>query len=325
MLFDSAYLPDRKPNERLEIDWSDPINQGRVGCWLLGDNGLIRDLCGHNHGVNVGAARDLGRTGSGHRIASNSANRINLGTISTNSPLQCTKNNQFSIFAHLHVSLNNGNDFGRIFDKSNAGNASGGFAMYVDSATNEFVVQTNFTGGHGKFNFINPLDQSDTLAVTYDGSAQTARGYHGGRLAGSAAVTNNVPSVFAPAAIGNWNHTSGRQYQSPIYQVSVWDRVLSEHENARIGQSPYVGLKPARQIFLVPDPVAAPTFTEVSASGSANAVGSASASTVTPASASGSAVATGSATASIQVSDPLLTTAVKIGMKVAKPRVGIKL
>lgn len=295
--------PRRKPVERVEIDLWNPINEGLVGCWLLGQLGYTRDLAENNHGNHIGdqtlVVRDLSDAGAGTFINANSSQRIDLGTIGVNNPLQCARNNQFTIFSHLFINNDaHQNDFARIIDKSSAGNAANGYAMYVNNPTGGFLVQVD-AGVMNSFSYVDPIERVGSLACVYDPSvSQTARGYHNGKLAGEVTgVTVPVPKVQTGAALLNWPTSTSRVYKKPVYLIMVWDRALNELENAQLAKAPYAGFVDARKLFVVPNVVVS-EFTNVSASGSAQSSGSATASSqssTTDIEASGSAQATGTA------------------------------
>jgi hypothetical protein len=61
---------------------------------------------------------------------------------------------------------------------------------------------------------------------------------------GQVAGTNAIPSATTNAAIGNWNHTSDRNWQGYIDFIYLWNRVLDLGARREIPNNPWRFVKP---------------------------------------------------------------------------------
>jgi hypothetical protein len=250
----------RPPCEFL-LNRGNPITRHEVGSWVLGrpGKGLTRfdDLTRNNNGLSTGddgsLVRSKSRYNHGVNVLGDPTNRrIALGTIGSSNPLSCAGAQQITFFAVLHLTLSgHGNDYARIIDKSSAGNAVGGYALYPDNVRGGVSLQIDgdlVTNGVNNINYTLP-DKVVALCVTYDPSLGTApmKVYQEGVLMGTASQTTALSSSSTPAAIGNWNHAIDRQYQQPIHLVRVFDKAFSRSEVATLFRDNYEGLAPNRR------------------------------------------------------------------------------
>jgi hypothetical protein len=56
--------------------------------------------------------------------------------------------------------------------------------------------------------------------------------------------TNAIPSTTTKAAIGNWNHTTDRNWHGYIDFIYLWNRVLDLSARRAIQNNPYQFVKP---------------------------------------------------------------------------------
>lgn len=232
--------PHRKPTEKVEINWQHPLTKGLVGFWLMTDD--YKDLTGNNDGVQVGTVtNDIGIKGScSFVLANNSTDRIDLGSIDSDNPLSCNKNNSFSIIAGLEVNSSNtsGSNYPRIFDKSSGANGSKGFILYHHHQENNFVLQIDKSNNISWSTNISGLDPYIVCAASYEpGNADLfLNGVFDRNVTN---VTNNVSTVTTNAALLNWNHNSDRQYNLPVYFVAIYDTKLDKESIISLQLDPY--------------------------------------------------------------------------------------
>jgi hypothetical protein len=122
-------------------------------------------------------------------------------------------------------------DYKRVVDKSDGGNGTNGYAIYID---NDGAVAGN-------------IDASPTV-TTSDGVITDATWHHvgwtwdgtnhkiyiDGSLSATNAETARPPSDTTGMRIGTWNHDVGREFKGLMDEVAIWDRALTAAEVAGI-------------------------------------------------------------------------------------------
>jgi Concanavalin A-like lectin/glucanases superfamily len=139
-----------------------------------------------------------------------------------------------------------GNTFPRVFDKSDGAGLVNGYGFYIDDGV----------GDDYRFDVNGASYGSDTLSgtdkykyhiacVTKDGGTLTFFKEAGDQMDfGQVTATNAIPSATTNAAIGNWNHTTDRNWHGYIDFVYLWDRVLDLGARRELQNNPWQFVKP---------------------------------------------------------------------------------
>ena len=226
-----------------------------VGAWyFIEGKGVPFNYITEERGSFVGTGVDWGVGDRGTVLdfpGDATADRLDLGTVATSAPLTCSANNECTVISRVYYASNS-NLFPRIIDKSSGTSAQNGWAFYYEysgpdsiafgvSGTIESVATT-----------INPGNWYNLSCSAVGGGGQF-RPFIDGSLVGTDTVANNFPTTSTSAAIGNWNHTTGRQWPGLIEYVLVFDVALSDSLLLKIEDRPYAPLE--RRVWV---PVAAP-------------------------------------------------------------------
>lgn len=250
----------RKPADAV-LNENHDAAQDLVGYWLMDD--LNKDLTGNNNGSDVGTISRSTHDGEyySHISSDNTADRINLGSIPSTNPISCSAHNEISIIAGIDNTRNSsyhGNVFPRIIDKSDGGSAANGWALYPRVSDGDMSIE--IAGS----NYIWESDTSkDFLIVCATHASNTARAFEDGNFIGSSSLPNNLPTATTNAAIGNWNHSTDRQFRAPIYFVGVYDKKISDELARELTTFPYQVLKPKRKYWMLGGTVSESSSTEL--------------------------------------------------------------
>lgn len=238
-------LGRQKPFRGVQLNRSHPLAQGLVGCWIMNEGGgnLVYDLSGN--GINGTLINNAAwsNTEYGSSIifpTDGGTDRINLGSISSAHPLSMYGSQKLSLVSKIYFPplASQTNFYPRIFDKSDGANYANGYGINFNEDYNSlwFIVD----GIAIMSSNIVAYDTWMDLGCVYDYNAATRVFYIDGvvntdTIEGLAAF----PSATTNAAIGNWNHTSDRQWDGDIVFVHIWNRILSPAEIAWLHIDPY--------------------------------------------------------------------------------------
>jgi len=157
---------------------------------------------------------------------------IELGTITTSNILMLN-NSPFTINAWVYNNPS-GDGWQRIVDKSNSGNGTNGYSMFMNY--NEKSLYIAIDGGLYHNNF--PIVELDIFNQWVNVTAVV-------RASNDASLytnTNEIPAIFNPTfpslppnietnmRIGSWNHSTSREFKGRISQVQIYNRALTEQE-----------------------------------------------------------------------------------------------
>jgi hypothetical protein len=189
------------------------------------------DLSGKgNNGTISGATHTSGAGGYFEFDGDN--DYVDLGTISTSNVLQMNNPSGGGLTVSWWGYFDDtGDDFQRIFDKSNGGTASNGWAIYT-SATGSNTT-TLHLGSAGSDQVISNSYLTSTWqnwCVTWVKSSGTYVTYLNGVQDKTGTRTWNVPSSQTNARIGSWNHSTGREHNGKIACLKIYDKALTSTE-----------------------------------------------------------------------------------------------
>ncbi len=179
--------------------------------------------------------RVVGNYGSGvFNDTSSSDARIDLGSIVSADLLSGYPTQEISIFTLVYWDdIVDAATYPRIIDKSDDGNGANGWAFYY---RNTDVLYAAVAGSSVAIS--SSLDTSldegfVTIGASYEPSSY--RLFENGAFQGSSAsLSSAFPTATKNAAISNWNHSTARTFDSPIYFLAVWPRILSDAEQAQL-------------------------------------------------------------------------------------------
>jgi hypothetical protein len=162
-----------------------------------------------------------------------------LGTISTSNPLQLSSPSGGGItvmFASYWNGL--GDNYQRIIDKSNGGNALNGWSVFPDLTSTP--VNTPLFGANPGPTTSDIVAMRATIAMstfvweiwafTHNQSSGNWSWYKNGSLINSGTDPFVIPSVQTNAKIGTWNHSTGREWNGRIGFLSVYEKDLTATE-----------------------------------------------------------------------------------------------
>ena len=148
---------------------------------------------------------------------------------------------QASISAWIRiVDVATDDNFKRIIDKSNEGNAAGGWSVYVLHGGQVRVDVNGVTQHETAAGIITDatwhhvtaiIDTTNGATIYVDGVEQTTGATSGG--------TTTVPTTTTNARIGSWNHSTAREFKGKIRDLKVFDYVLSAEQAASLYSGTY--------------------------------------------------------------------------------------
>lgn len=261
----SNLFPARNWREKpsgLVVPYSgNPHSAGLIAAWNMfeGAGARLHDLVGQNHGNITGNTVNWGQGGPQERSVltfTGDANnhRVDLGSIATGNPLMLTATN-FTIMAKVRPRTPYGSTFPRIIDKSNSGSGANGWALY--HRTDRLTLAATGAESSSPVNSLLIADlenQWSVSCVSFRNSDDIVSLYsnhfdspisRGGpmRLLGTAAGSN-IATTTANAAIGNWNHTTDRNWAGDISWIYMWDRLLGLDEVNEVALAPHAMFQP---------------------------------------------------------------------------------
>jgi len=182
------------------------------------------------------------------------ADRINIGSILTTDPL-CMCNSEEMTFLFFGVlqgrPWNSSNP--RIFDKSDGGSCANGWAVSLADATSVSDMTFWRTSSYSSWRYDNKLADGKEHSVMFRVISNSVHCFfdgvdQGSRRTGSGTPTFPAPSVATNAAIGNWNHTTDREFYGHISMVAIWDRALTNDEIALLASDPWGLIRPGQSV-----------------------------------------------------------------------------
>lgn len=183
------------------------------------------------------------------------SDKVNLGSITSSDLLGGAVNKQLSIVTRVYRTGNPpNNDYPRIIDKSNGSNGFNGWALHwsdVGAENRFYFVIANADGSIKSSNY-------GSLDATYDiviSAKESELKIYVNGVNDTIVIDQNFvwPTVTANLAIGNWNHTTDRQWNGKIFSMNVYDDFLTAPQAALFRDLPY-GLyqKVSRPFYLLP-------------------------------------------------------------------------
>ena len=157
---------------------------------------------------------------------------INLGVIPTSHILQMNDPSGGGLTVSWWGNFDDtGDSFQRIFDKSNGGSASNGWAIYTSSTgSNTTTLQLGSAGSDQVISNSYLTSTWQNWCVTWVKSSGTYVTYLNGVQDKTGTRTWNIPSVETQASIGSWNHSTGREYNGKLASLKIYDKALTASE-----------------------------------------------------------------------------------------------
>ncbi len=228
------------------------INDGLVGYWKFEETSSPAiDSSGYtSHAVWTNGAGNLSNTPSLSKYENlwsmnfdGDNDYLELGTINSDHPLMLF-NTEFTISAWFYQH-GGGDDFQRIVDKSDNGNAVNGYALYVRPDSQQAAIMVNDNSysttstenyALNTWNHIAAVVTNSDSAIYINGVEITTSSYTRGAHA-------LPPNVNTTMRIGSWNHSTQREYDGELDEIRIYNRALTAAEIARManGYMPGVG------------------------------------------------------------------------------------
>jgi len=234
------------PRGPVKIDWSHPLAQGLIGCWLPGISGGI-DLTGINPSLVARTASKTGVAVEGPGLVSDAVNTGMKGVVGNTSPLT-TWTDGFSIYYRGYKlgSGNNNCDILSIFYDS-AGNFPFNVAGLTDPSTGQVATVWNHGGSlsQGTAKSVNNPGLN-SLGGTFKVGGNAVL-YQSGVATDTTAFGSGAPTSTATSTvcIDTRADLSSQWQNSVCYVGYFWNRELSADEMAMLDADPYGFLVPA--------------------------------------------------------------------------------
>ena len=124
-----------------------------------------------------------------------------------------------------------GDPWQRIIDKSNSGNGTNGFTLFLGDSPNStkrigFIVNQSYPIDVYGDNYSH--DVWNHIVITKNSS--TWKLYVNGILISTNTNTTTFPSTTTNMRIGSWNHTTGREFKGNISTISAYHTTLTSSE-----------------------------------------------------------------------------------------------
>lgn len=241
-----------KPPLGTQIDWSDPINRGLVGYWLMNEGAgtRVNDLSGNSHaGTITGAvwtAREFGSClrydGTGDYVNIPNSSSFTFGDSGTDRP--------FSVVVLCNM--------------DNITKSQALLSKYGGTGTREWLLQTSSstlrfaccdTGNHyiGRQFTLGAGDQGQWLSciAVYDGSKTNngvqiwINGLRRDTANNASGVYDGMAASANPVQIGAFLSTA-YNFNGLIGSASIYNRALTPSEIARLYREPFAGFQRER-------------------------------------------------------------------------------
>lgn len=243
------------PPGRLQINPSSPFASRLVLDWIGARNDHRNNaIPGKYDGSVVGATVTATPSQPGRvtNFAGNGAfaDRVNLGSVTSADALSGFGQSAMTVVARVYLRSAAIDPSPRIFDKSNSSNLAAGWGLYGASGATG-VVGYGINGvGNATTSMFMSLDKWVTLGLVLTTDVALSL-YQDGAFLGteSTGTPSAFPSTTTNAAIGNWNHTTGREWGGMLEYVRVLTGALTAAEIRELTFSPYALYVPARQII----------------------------------------------------------------------------
>ena len=267
LLEPNLLIPGKQPIGPVEVDWSNPLTKGLVGCWIIQNKGaashnLATDELGYWVGSDNEVKPSLG--GMSARItADNSQGRIHLKSVTSTDRLSGVPTGIISVYVYANTgnATLSGNDFPRFLDKD----YNDGWAFYPNFSNAPHKMSFSIKGYSARGDSIVALEDLDAgygATVRDNTTGDSIRFFFNGKLSGvSTAGAQAFGTLTKDISLLNRSGVIDRQNLAPLYCAFVWDRALSDDEHARIDADRYQFLKPAGSIpdiFLMGSSAGAP-------------------------------------------------------------------
>ncbi len=244
-----------------------------LGAWIMWEGGgdLVRDYSKvRNPGTIDTSSGDVlwttGPRGPALFLSGDATNdRVDLGSIDPSfnrlGLRTADANNDSVSFIWAGVPATQSGSAPRVIDKSDAGNAANGYAIWRDDTRFAFAINTvQFLSNTG----ILVVDQYDVWGLDHlvGGGDSLADYYLNGffvnQTAGS--VPGSGPAYrpdITNAAIGNWNHTTARMWDGTLNFVYVFQPQIGALRQLQIAQDPFGPFRMVDETEIAVLPVAA--------------------------------------------------------------------
>jgi hypothetical protein len=167
--------------------------------------------------------------------------QIQLGRIPNTDPFSLYGTTGFTIDIWFNAT-SGGDSFQRLIDKSSAGSAAYGFAVTRPNSNlvrglELYVGGTQIltTGASNYYNFGEWVNGTITCDIVNPSNDWRGLAYFNGIQQVSDNYTSAPPSwpqITTDAAIGTWNHSTGREFKGTIGRIAIYNRVLDSVEIA---------------------------------------------------------------------------------------------
>lgn len=241
------------------VNWSDPKLRNCIALITTFDgrperhypSGRVERLSVDNSSNSI--SKTPAHIGSGRYssefVGNSTDDRIQLGSITSADPISFFGQTDVSVVARCNFASSN-SEFPRLIDKSNNTNSADGWGIWIWRNGSSDVFRFGIDGGGlGGSSSLNPNIRDNplrTLACNATGiplastATATLRTFTNGKFNSVANdTTSPFPSTTTNGAVGNWNHSTDRQWNGNIEYVALFDKPLSDAEHLAFDRNGY--------------------------------------------------------------------------------------
>lgn len=249
-----------KPMAGARIDWTHPLAQGLIRCYLLNEGaGGIADLADGNLGM-ASIATPAKWAGQGINFdTASSGFSLGVRRMPTTTGAMAVR---FLTMPDFTGAVTNG----ILNHRNSTGNNSNVGFVYYSNVLNCDISDNsgNYWGGaFGSLHSIAALSTNTRYdaVLTWDANAPLAALYLNGSFQNKLTTAAKIPSVFQNFFIGEDNQNpAGRQGRCIVEYAYVWNRALSAADIAQLAAAPYDFIaRPTPRAYWLP-PASAPIF-----------------------------------------------------------------
>jgi len=172
--------------------------------------------------------------------------RIDVGSIDSSNPMSGCPTGEISMFCSVYLdydALNN--SYPRIYDKSDGGSAQNGWAVYYNKDSSRFLLQSAGTAVIISSLLYTSSGWYDIAITAKSGDVKMWVN----NVLSTSTTAFSFPTATTDAAIGNWSFSSDRQWNGNIYDIYIWDSMLTEHQIKILSNDPYFMFRVPEELY----------------------------------------------------------------------------
>lgn len=229
------------PNGPLAVDWTHPLSQGLMACYVPGTNGG-QNIAGSGGDLAFGTAASIGVGADGPGLASTSSTASGLSLSGV--PANLRGKTAYSGYYRGYVSSAT-TDYAPYLRLTSNNTGTELFALYCRGFVPSELVLNDSTNGTGEYN----ISSNSTGFMSHGASALNGGNlytYNNGNLVTTQAIgTIDAGSSTSILQIGADPVNNNSSFTGTTYIAALWSRQLTHDEQAWLDREPFCFLVPA--------------------------------------------------------------------------------